>query len=70
VAREQFSFKAFFITIKSWTLFSNSGNYSRYLVVVAFKPAVTVQSQICGTLTVSSMISPYLAGEYENSFVK
>jgi len=30
---------------------------------MACRPTVTVQSQICGTLTVSSMISLYLAGE-------
>ena len=37
--------------------------YYRYLVVMACKPTVTVQSQICGALTVSSMISLYLAGK-------
>jgi len=30
---------------------------------MACRPAVTVQSQICGAFTVSSMISLYLAGE-------
>jgi len=30
---------------------------------MACRPTVTVQSQICGTLTVSSMTSRYLAGE-------
>jgi len=30
---------------------------------MAYRPIVTVQSQICGALTVSSMISHYLAGE-------
>jgi len=30
---------------------------------MAYRPTVTVQSQICGALTVSSMISYYLAGE-------
>jgi len=36
---------------------------------MACRPTVTVQSQICGTLTVSSMISLYLAGESKKSFI-
>jgi len=30
---------------------------------MAYRPTVTVQSQICGDLTVSPMISHYLASE-------
>jgi len=37
---------------------------------MACKRTVTVQSQICGALTVASMISHYFAGEWKNSFVK
>jgi len=37
---------------------------------MAYRPIVTTQSQICGALTVSSMISHYLAGEQTNGFVK
>jgi len=35
---------------------------------MAYRPTVTVQSQICGALTVSSMISHYLSGEYKKQF--
>jgi len=55
--------RSFYYAIRPWTLFSNNSNYSRYLVAMAYRPAVTAQSQICGALTVSSMISHYLAGE-------
>jgi len=55
--------RSFYYAIRSWTLFTNNSSFSRYLVVMAYRPTVTVQSQICGALTVSSMISHYLASE-------
>jgi len=44
-------------------MFSNNNICSRYLVVMACRPTVTVQSQTCGVLTVPPMIFDYLAGE-------
>ena len=58
LAKKWFGFKLFFITQWShYTLFSNNSIYSRNLVVMVCKPTVTVQSQTCRALTVSSMIS-------------
>jgi len=59
LAKKRFSFKDFFIAPSS--LFSNSSIPSRYLFVMTC--IVTVQSQLCGALTFSSMISLYLAVE-------
>jgi len=59
LAKKRFSFKLSFIAPQS--LFSNSSIHSRFLFVMTC--VVTVQSQLCGVLTFSSMISLYLAGE-------
>jgi len=37
---------------------------------MACRPTVMVQSQICGALTVSSVISHYLGASNNNSFIK
>jgi len=47
MAKKQFTFKVFFITHLGHILFSNHRIYSRYLVVMACRPTVMVQSQIC-----------------------
>jgi len=44
-------------------MFITSVPESSYLVVMACRLTLTVQSQICGILTVSSLISHYLSGE-------
>jgi len=59
LAKKRFSIKVFFIAPQQ--LFSNNGIHSRYLFVMIC--IVTVQSQLCGALTFSSMISLCLAGE-------
>ena len=46
----------------------NCHTHTRYLFVMAC--VVTVQSQLCGTLTFSSMISLYLVREHKISLVK
>jgi len=65
LAKKQFSFKVFFTAqlghghcLATIAIILNILN-----IVMAYRPTVTVQSQICGALTVSSVISHYLAGE-------
>jgi len=51
LAQKQFSISLFYYAIRSQKLFSNNSIYPRYLVLIAWIPTVTVQSQIYGALT-------------------